>query len=62
MQSSLLNRNNSRLSNFGTTSLKKFPEISERDVYEKQKSKYDIITVQPTVSLETIKKYPKYRL
>lgn len=36
--------------------------MSERDIYEKQQKKYNIITIQPKEYNETIKKYPIYRL
>jgi hypothetical protein len=36
--------------------------VNERDIYEKQEKKYNIITIQPKEYNETIKKYPKYRL
>lgn len=36
--------------------------LNERDIYEKQEKKYNIITIQPKEYNETIKKYPKYRL
>ena len=54
--------NQTRLSNAGSKSLTKLPLINERDIYEKQQSKYNIITIQPRQYDETIKKYPKYRL
>lgn len=53
----------SHLSNYGTSSLGSLPKfINERDIYEKQQKKYNIITILPKEYNETIKKYPKYRL
>lgn len=51
------------MSNYGTNSLGHLPRVlNERDIYEKQEKKYNIITIQPKEHQETIKKYPKYRL
>lgn len=36
--------------------------FNERDIYEKQEKKYNIISIQPKQYHETIKKYPKYHL
>lgn len=36
--------------------------VNERDIYDKQEKKYNIITIQPKEHEETIKKYPIYRL
>lgn len=36
--------------------------LSEREVYEKQQKKYNIISMDPISHKETIKKYPIYRL
>ena len=51
------------MSNYGTSSLGQLPRVlNERDIYEKQEKKYNIITIQPKDYNETIKKYPKYHL
>ena len=51
------------MSNYGSSSLGKLPRVvNERDIYEKQEKKYNIITIQPKDHQETIKKYPIYRL
>lgn len=48
----------SQLSNIGSSLLK----LEDRDIYNTQRSKYDIITMGPTHQDETIKKYPKFTL
>ena len=54
---------NSQLSNYGTNSLVRLPKYtSEREIYEKQEKKYNIISIQPKKYRETIKKYPKFHL
>ena len=36
------------MSNYGTSSLGRLPKmLNERDIYEKQEKKYNIITIQP---------------
>lgn len=51
------------MSNYGSNSLGHLPRLlNERDIYEKQEKKYNIITIQPKDYQETIKKYPKYHL
>ena len=51
------------MSNYGSNSLGQLPRmLNERDIYEKQEKKYNIITIQPKDYQETIKKYPKYHL
>ena len=37
-------------------------KLEDRDIYQKQRSKFDIISMQPVWHQETIKKYPKYTL
>lgn len=57
------NSDSSRLSNLGNSSLQQLPRtINERDIFERQQTKYNIISIQPNQYNETIKKYPKYRL
>ena len=36
--------------------------LEDRDIYNKQKSKFDIISMKPAENRETIKKYPKLTL
>lgn len=53
----------SHLSNYGSNSLTSLPKLlNERDIYEKQEKKYNIISIQPKEYQETIKKYPKFHL
>jgi hypothetical protein len=53
----------SQLSSYGTSSLGTLPKfVNERDIYEKQEKKYNIISIQPKRYQETIKKYPKFHL
>ena len=53
----------SQLSNVGNSSLKGINRyISDKDVFEKQSKNYNIISVQPRETMDTIKVFPKYRL
>ena len=53
----------SHLSHYGTNSLSRVGKhLNERDIYEKQEKKYNIISIMPKEYKETIKKYPKYHL
>ena len=51
-------RAGSQLSNFGSSVL----QMGDRDIYNLQKPKFDIVSQAPVWHQETIKKYPKYSL
>lgn len=51
----------SRFSRLGTQSLV-IPQISDKQVYERQAKNYNIISIRPKEVADTIKKFPKYRL
>ena len=51
----------SHLSKYGRDCLSK-KKVDEKDIYEKQERKYNIISILPKTHNETIKKYPKFRL
>ena len=52
----------SQLSKCGSNCLSRQKRLDEKDVYEKQERKYDIVSMLPKTHSETIKKYPKLRL
>ena len=52
----------SNLSNVGSNSLKSLNHhISDKEVYEKQQSRFNIINAQPKLYEDTIRFFPKYR-
>lgn len=48
----------SQLSKIGSSLV----QLEDRDIYNRQRSKFDIISMQPVGNEETIKKYPKFTL
>ena len=54
-------RSKSNLSGYGSTSLTQLPAKSDREIFEGQQHKYDIINNYPSSYRQSIKIFPKFR-
>ena len=56
-----LNEVKSNLSGYGSNSLGNLFKISDKEIYENQQKKYNIVTMNPKPYNQSIKMFPKLR-